>query len=161
MGRLRAWGLAVAAVSAPAAAQDLGNLQSMVILSGGCERLVVAGRDASAACRGAVVNLNYRTGRTSFAFTEGDARMVSFSGMSMPAEGDVARHALDMITVAEGPDAAVRSEAATGACEYSNPYAGRSYVRCTARTEAGDYVGTFTSDGSPPAVTSFPDPPAG
>ena len=149
---------AALAGAAPAPGQDLSNLQSMVFLTGSCERLVVAGRDATAGCRGVVLNLNYRTGRTSFAFTEGDARMVSFSGMGTRAEGDVARHALDAITIAEGPEAAVESLAATGSCEYSNPYAGRSYVRCTASTEAGDYRADFTSDGQPPDVREFPPP---
>lgn len=152
--------LITSGLAAPAAAQDASNLQSMVFLSGTCDRLVVAGRDATAACRGMVLNLNYRTGRTSFAFTEGENRMVSFSGMGTQAEGDVARHDLDLVTIAEGPQAAVTSEAATGACAYSNPYAGRSYVRCTAHTEAGEYSAAFTSDGRPPDVTRFPDPPA-
>lgn len=152
-------GLVLAAgAAAPASAQDLSNVQSLVFLTGTCERLVIAGRDATADCRGTAVNLNYRTGRTSFAFQDGEARMVSFTGLGAPAEGDVARHALDGITIAASPGPTVTAEPATGSCEYSNPYRGRSYIRCAATTAAGAYSVAFASDGRPPQITEFPPP---
>lgn len=134
----------------------LENLQALIVISGTCERLVIAGRDASAGCRRAVVNLVYRNGRSSFGFTEGDERMVSFSGITQTSEGDEAEQALDMVTVAAEDGRSVDSAPASGSCAFSNPYRGRSYLRCRASTPAGVYEASFTSDGQPPSVHRMP-----
>src|ERR1051325_6700031 len=120
--------MALAALTAATAglAQGSPNLRSMIFVTGSCERLTTPGRDRSASCRSTVVNLTYRGGRTSFAFTEADTAMVSFSGTREIRAGDRVTLILDMISVASNPGPTLDSAAATGSCDYSNPYAGRS-----------------------------------
>ena len=138
--------------AAQPAPSGLENLRAMIVLSGTCERLVIAGRDASAGCHRAVVKLVYRNGRSSFGFTEGGERMISFSGIAQTGEGDEVEQALDMVTVAAENGRDVHSSPASGSCAFSNPYRGRSYIRCRATSPAGIYEASFTSDGQPPSV---------
>lgn len=146
--------VAIGALAASgSAAQDSPNLQSMAILTGTCERLIVADADRSAACHGALVNLTYRNGRTSFMFSDPQAQMaISFSGTSEVRAGDVVTLTVSMITRASGSTPTVDAEPASGTCDYSNPYAGRSYVRCTGTTASGGFSGSFTTNGEPPDV---------
>src|SRR5687768_12706159 len=76
-----------------------GPLREIVSVSGACQQLIVAGTDRSAGCRSPATNINYRNGRTSFAFAVDDV-MVSFSGPSEARGGDQVILALDRITIA-------------------------------------------------------------
>lgn len=130
-------------------------------LTGDCQRLVLAGRDVSPACDGRVQNTNYRIGwRTGFSFST-DRVIVTFTGRDTPARGDHAFSELDRVifTRIGGMSPTARQVRATGRCLYSNPHAGRSYVRCSARTAAGAFIGTFLSNGQPPETWRDPNYP--
>jgi hypothetical protein len=131
-----------------------GPVREIVTVTGACQQLVVAGDDRSAGCRGPATNINYRNGRTSFAFAVDDV-MVSFSGPSETRGGDVVTLTLDSITIASDKSEVLSAEEATGSCEYPDPFAGRAAIHCTARTEAGQFSAAFTSDGVPPNVQAF------
>ena len=120
------------------------------MLRGECRRLVVRGRDVSQGCTDEVMNTNYRSGRSGFTFGN-DSVVVTFSGMDTPAVGDRAETHLDMVIVTRigGMSPTPRNIDATGRCQYSNPNAGRSYVRCSARTEEGEFNADFLSNGEP------------
>ena len=131
-----------------------GPVREIVSVTGACQQLVVAGDDRSAGCRGPATNINYRNGRTSFAFAVDDV-MVSFSGPSEARGGDHVTLTLDGITVASDKGEVLSAEEATGSCEYPDPFAGRAAIHCTARTQAGAFSAAFTSDGVPPNVQAF------
>lgn len=142
---------------ATAAAQEIPNWESVGAVQGECKKLVVAGRDRSSECRPAVAVLIYRDGRKSFAFS-GEGMMVSFSGTREESSGNEARLTLDAVTVASyaaGGEVATDPSPATGTCEFSNPWAGRSYIRCVATTPSGKFRGLFNSDGRPPDMQKF------
>ena len=131
-----------------------GPVREIVSVTGACQQLVVAGDDRSAGCRGPATTINYRNGRTSFAFVVDDV-MVSFSGPSEARGGDHVTLNLDGITVASDKGEVMSAEDATGSCEYPDPFAGRAAIHYTARTEAGQFSAAFTSDGVPPNVQEF------
>ena len=131
-----------------------GPVREIVTVTGACQQLVVAGDDRSAGCRGPATNINYRNGRTSFAFAVDDV-MVSFSGPSEARGGDLVTLTLDSITIASDKSEVLSAEQATGTCQYPDPFAGRAAIRCTGRTEAGQFSAAFTSDGVPPNVQAF------
>ena len=158
MNRQIAAALSLALLAGTAAAQAPSNLQRMMFVTGTCERLVVAGEDVTGRCRAVVVNLTYRHGRSSFAFSDADRRMISFSGMERSRTGEVVRQTLDLITIARGGGGEVETDGrtATGDCEFGDPFAGPAFIRCTARTAEGDYSASFTTDGEPPRVVDAP-----
>lgn len=153
--------LVLAGVPAAGTAQkeDVPDIERIAFLSGTCERMMIAGEDVSAVCRGPVYNTTYRSGRVSFAFPgtdrdSGTDLIVSFSGTEQQREGDVVQLLLDQITLAGSEDEA-SSVAAEGICEYGDPYAGPVRISCAGRTEAGDFIGVFVSDGKAPAAQDF------
>lgn len=140
-------------------AQESAGPNAVAWLAGDCQRLVLAGRDVSPACEGEVQNTVYRTGRrTGFTFSTPNL-VVTFTGRDTPARGDHASSQLDKIifTRIGGMSPRAREVRATGQCLYSNPHAGRSYVRCSARTAAGAFIAMFQSNGRPPEIWRDPD----
>src|SRR4030095_120547 len=106
-----------------------GPVREIVSVTGACQQLIVAGDDRSARCRGPATNINYRNGRTSFAFAVDDV-MVSFSGPSEARGSDLVTLALDGITVASDKGEVLSAEQATGSCQYPDPFAGRAAIHC-------------------------------
>ena len=147
--------------TAPAEAQNAPK--TAVILKGRCEQLVIPAGDVSANCTGAVVNMIYLDGRSSFMFSDGtgdSARaLISFSGMGSPsgASGtqpvDHVSAAKKSATEAGGTD--VESENATGTCESGDYYKGSIEIRCTAQTQSGSFTASFKTDGAKPDVVNF------
>jgi hypothetical protein len=127
------------------------NWQTIFFLRGTCQGLITPARDRSAGCAETLVHMIYRDGRTSYAFSEGREAMVSFSGIAETADDESGVLVLDHVSIATNPGPQVRSEDATGRCEFSNPFRGQSYVRCSARTASGEFTASFLSDGQPPA----------
>lgn len=148
--RARPQATAAERVDSASVAQEPEGPYLTGMLTGECRRLVVGGRDASQGCTGEVMNTNYRSGRSGFTFGN-DSVVVTFSGMDTPAIGDKAETHLDMVIVTRigGMSPTPRNIVATGQCQYSNPNAGRSYVRCAARTEEGEFIADFLSNGEP------------
>jgi hypothetical protein len=126
------------------------------MMNGTCQRLIIAGNDASSSCQGKLTNTMYRTGRSGFTFLAGDVAVVTFSGADSPAKGDQAVIRLDKVIftlVGTGTEPNVVN--ATGSCSYTNPYAGPSHVSCSASTKAGRFSASFVSDGAPPDLQEF------
>ena len=149
--------LAAVALGGAAPAEPQIDVSSMTFLSGHCERLTFAGRDLSGECRGTLVNIAYRSGRTSFAFS-GDGMMLSSSGIGEPIGDRDGALVLDLVTLAAHGTATnvdVAPEAATGRCEYSNPYGGAASIRCAATFRSGEARAVFTTDGGTPERRDF------
>jgi hypothetical protein len=154
----RSFGLGFALIFAlPAmegAAQNV-PFKTLVFLNGSCQRLVVPNTDLTTNCKPTIVNLLYRDGRSSFAFSDGDRAMISFSGMGQKVTGDSATQPVDHVTVSAAGGTDVRSEDANGACQFGNPYKGPALIRCTGKTKSGEFSALFQTDGAPPRVEEF------
>ena len=131
-------------LAGPALAQAANKLE------GACERLVIAGQDVTATCRGALMNTVTRN-RTSFDFATTDGRSLSFSGNGSPQERTEESDPLQPINlviagettadgVAQGPLVAV------GACRFATPAPGKTAIACEATSAKGRYEGTFVTD---------------
>jgi len=146
-----------------AAAQPSGDrpdVRSMIFLSGTCERMVLAGEDVSQYCRGPVYSTTYHSGRVSFAFPASDRPsgtdfIISFSGTEERRDGETVQLLLDRITIAPNVDENASTTEAEGICEYGDPAAGPIRISCAGRTQAGDFIGVFASDGKAPTVQLF------
>lgn len=131
-------------LAGPAFAQAANKLE------GACERLVIAGQDVTAQCRGSLMNTVSRN-RTSFDFATTDGRSLSFSGNGSQQERTEESDALQPINlvipgettadgVAQGPLVAV------GACRFLTPAPGKTAITCEATSAKGRYEGTFVTD---------------
>ncbi|MDP4024536.1 hypothetical protein Q8W71_18080 [Methylobacterium sp. NEAU 140] len=131
------------------------SAQAALRLDGTCEKLVIAGRDASAGCAGTLMNAVSRN-RTSFDFTASDGRILSFSGNGAQQEATEETDPLQPINVvSEG--AAGAPTLAIGACRFSTPEPGKTAIACEAKAADGRaYAGTFVT-----AAKSAPGAPAG
>jgi hypothetical protein len=132
------------------------SLAALAFMDGSCSRLIVADTDRSAGCEAKLVNDIYRNSRSSFVFLVKDWGLVSFYGQDSKAVGDSAVLHVDtiIVTLTTGTPHP-RKMAGTGACSYTNPYKGPSYVTCSARAEGKSYEANFVSNGAPPDVTRF------
>jgi hypothetical protein len=159
--RMAGAALAVAPLSAAAGQrlEDVPDIRSIAFLSGRCERMMIVSEDISHVCRGPVYNTIYHSGRVSFAFpgtdrASGTELILSFSGTEERREGDRVQLLLDRITLAGDREDASSVEA-EGICEYGDPYSGSTRISCAGRTQAGDFIGIFVSDGKAPTVQQF------
>jgi hypothetical protein len=149
----------VGAVTGQAAGSQEIAWRSIGIFHGTCDRLLVAGGDRSAACRGAIVNMVYTTGRSSFAFTDGEAQMmVSFSGLGDTEGRQEGTLVLDAITTAADEGRAIETNPVIGTCAYANLASGRATIRCAGSTPKGNFAATFVSNGEPPDVRQIGQP---
>lgn len=146
--------VAALALASPASAQ------TAVKLEGRCEKLVIAGQDVSASCKGTLMNTVSRN-RTSFDFTTGEGRSLSFSGNGAQQERTEDTDPLQPINlvipsektkdgVVQGPLVAV------GACSFSTPQPGKTAIACEANAAKGLYAATFVTDAKPAASESKP-----
>src|SRR5262249_1643637 len=122
-------------------------------------RLVVGGADLTSQCKPSLINNAYASGRSSFMFGLGEDKMVSFFGVDSAAVGDQATLTVDEIGVATGHSDGTAQRVAhkvRGSCTYTNPYAGRSRISCSADGRDGHYAVEFVSDGQPPEVVQLP-----
>lgn len=150
--------LAVTALggSAPSAAQDYSNLRALSIITGTCNRLIIAGRDLSRGCDGRVVNTAYRTGRIGFVFMVRDLAVVTISGTIASSESEVAEIRVDRIFLTlTGTETPPSDFSADGRCQYANPNRGRAFLRCSGTTGREQFTADFMTDGSPPSFQEF------
>lgn len=149
--RVAALGVPLAALTLPAPA----SAQTAVKLDGRCEKLVIAGQDVSASCKGTLTNTVSRN-RTSFDFTTGEGRSLSFSGNGAQQERTEETDPLQPINlvipsertkdgVVQGPLVAV------GACSFSTPEPGKTAIACEANAAKGLYAATFVTETKPAA----------
>jgi hypothetical protein len=137
-------GLATLLLADPAVAQ------TAVKLEGRCEKLVIAGQDLSGSCKGTLMNTVSRS-RTSFDFTTGDGRSLSFSGNGAQQERTEDTDPLQPINlvipsektkdgVVQGPLVAV------GSCTFTSPQPGKTAIACEANAAKGRYEATFVTE---------------
>jgi hypothetical protein len=155
--------LAIIGISAASLAQGpadkpspLNAIDTFSSLTGTCEKLMIAGKEATARCKGQVINTAYKNGRSNFVFTDGEEQIVSFLGEDHPAKGNEAVLTLTNVTVTrleEKPTPV--SIKVRGTCTYTNPYSGPSRINCAAKGGGKRYGATFVSDGKPPQISRF------
>ncbi|MCJ2036967.1 hypothetical protein [Methylobacterium sp. J-068] len=127
--------------------------QTAVKLDGRCEKLVIAGKDVTATCKGTLMNTVSRS-RTSFDFAA-EGRSLSFSGNGAQQERTEETDPLQPINlvipsettkdgVVQGPLVAV------GSCTFSTPQPGKTAITCEANAAKGAYQGTFVTDAKAP-----------
>lgn len=133
--------------------------QAAIQLAGTCERLVIAGKDVTAACTGPLANTVAR-GRTSFGFSLSDGRTLSFSGtgpqQERTEESDPLQPVNLVVSGEKGADGIVQETlVAVGACRFTAPDAGKTAIVCEASAVKGAYAGTFvTAAQAPPGAPS-------
>lgn len=144
-----------AALAGPAAAQ------TAVTLEGTCEKLTIAGLDATAQCKGALMNSVSRN-RTTFDFAASDGQSLSFTGSGAQQERTEETDPLQPINMvtpgrtAEGGVARSPS-VAVGACRFSTPEPGKTRITCEATTpDDRVYAGTFVTMAKPTDATPKP-----
>ena len=149
--------LAVTAITAVAA--QAAPLDYIATMNGKCTRLVFKDRDSTSACSPNVINDVHKDGRTGFTFVVGDTAVITFSGMGQTQVKESADHVaqpLDTVIVSMiGTGAPPAATKATGACTYTNPYAGPAQVKCSAQTSNGLFEAVFLSDGQAPSIKHF------
>lgn len=129
------------------------SAQTAVKLEGRCEKLVIAGKDVTPSCRGALMNTVTRN-RTSFDFAA-EGRSLSFSGNGAQQERTEETDPLQPINlvipseatkdgVVQGPLVAV------GSCGFSTPQPGKTMITCEANAAKGLYQGIFVTDAKTP-----------
>lgn len=142
--------LRLALLAAPLALAGPAWSQAAVQLDGACEKLVIDGKDASAACKPVLGNTAERR-RTTFDFTTSDGRTLSFSGTGAQQERTEDTDPLqpiNLVTSGTSSDKGVvrNPMPAVGACTFSTPAPGKTAITCEA-TAADNriFAGTFTT----------------
>lgn len=142
-------------LSGHAEAQARSNpVTALATLQGTCERLTIAGKDATASCDGKVLNTNYRDSRSGFYFVTKDGATLTFSGLGknqVKPHPDRAVQPIDLVIFGYGGrhDRA----RAVGHCDFTNPESRPSRITCRASTGGGDFEAVFLTDGRPPKIT--------
>lgn len=130
------------------------NVTSMLTLTGKCQQLIAGNRDMTKGCVGKVININYDDGRSSFYFVIGDLAVLTFGGMGsqqVKLNADEVVQPIDTIIFGlNGAGAKPNDVHAVGSCKYTNPYKGKSFVRCESTTSQGKFSADFETDGKPP-----------
>ncbi len=144
--------------SVPAAAQGMGDLNGVAMVTGTCERLVVAGEDMTNTCEGRLIQSIYRTGRTGFTVNIGSGGAITFSGIEgEKPDADSQLQSVDKVIVNGGKDGGpISSKDVTGSCFYENPFKGPAVTKCEGSdAEKGAYVLQFRTDGTPPKLLNY------
>ncbi|WP_375465231.1 hypothetical protein [uncultured Methylobacterium sp.] len=140
----------LALAAAPLALAGPAWSQAAVQLDGTCETLVIAGQDATAACKGVLGNTAERR-RTTFDFSTADGRTLSFSGTGAQQERTEDTDPLQPInlvtTGTSSEKGVVRNPLpAVGACRFSTPAPGRTAITCEATaSDSRAFAGTFVT----------------
>ena len=134
------------------------HAQAAFTLQGTCEKLEIAGRDATAQCNNVLANAVSRN-RTNFDFTTKDGLGLSFSGNGAQQEATEETDPLQPINVVtEGKSGSEIGAPvlAIGACRFTTPEPGRTRIACDAKAADGrSYAGVFTT-----AAKAAPGAPA-
>ncbi|WP_236960697.1 hypothetical protein [Methylobacterium durans] len=124
--------------------------QAALNLTGTCERLVIAGQDLTATCRGTLLN-NVARSRTSFGFASSEGQNLTFSGTGAQQDRTEETDPLQPINLVSpgksGPEGVVQTPTpAVGSCRFSTPSPGKTAITCEAHAGGKDYAGTFVTD---------------
>ena len=144
---------AFVAIPSSSRAQEQIDIATVAHLGGECRKLVIGDTDASAHCEPKVVNVAYDTGKSSFQFVARGKAVIGFFGTDNRAKGDEAVLDVEKITLNLLMGTPSTSDDAKGSCTYTNPYAGRSTIRCKAVVTRGQtFEASFVSDGKEPSL---------
>ncbi|WP_315724058.1 MULTISPECIES: hypothetical protein [unclassified Bradyrhizobium] len=134
------------------------RLTGMAIVKGTCKKLVIAGKDRSADCKGVLLNTDYDDQRTGFYFTLLDGGVITFSNRGdleeRPGPDDIVTP-VDLMIIGQSPKQSINRLKAKGRCRHGNPFKGPSLLECTADSELGRFEGTFLSNGEKPELKTF------
>jgi hypothetical protein len=147
----------ISSISAEASEVHADNpLDYIAISQGTCIKLLFAGHDGTAKCKGLLLNEVFRDGRSGFTFTVGDLAVISFSGFGSKQVKDspdkVTQPIDTVIFTLIGVGTPPNRIMAVGTCTFSNPNVGPMLVRCSSHTENGLFEATFRSDGHAPSI---------
>jgi hypothetical protein len=131
----------------------------MVTVSGGCTKLVHAGKPVEG-CKNILVNMNYSTGVSAYWFVT-DRNILSFAGdgsRHIEQGPDIVVQSVNRIILAvtDGSDEDATGDDAVGFCRFGDPTKAGAIIECLAHAQAGLYEGTFVTDGTPPKFGEFP-----
>lgn len=150
--------LAFACTALTLAAVSGAYAQTAFKLEGTCDKLEIAGRDATAECNNVLSNAVSRN-RTAFDFATKDGQVLSFSGNGAQQEATEETDPLQPINVVSLSKSGSEIGApvlAIGACRFTTPEPGRTRIACDAKAADGrTYAGVFTTaakaaPGAPP-----------
>jgi len=146
---------AIASVSVEAKSQALTSY----ILSGECHSLTLAKYDFTQGCEPKLINIVHKDGRTGFYFTVRTGPVITFSGKAPQSKvgTDSAIQPIDRLIWNFGSGVAPIVMPATGECKFTNPFKGRAWIACRARTKDGESVGEFETNGARPTAQEFRD----
>jgi hypothetical protein len=143
----------VLALPAAGHAQGKAVAPPVMVSAGKCDKLVVAGKDATKQCKNEVASVPLPGGAVMFIFTQGKT-LIGFTGDATKLAGDkktgIAGVPVVDVNIRSGkqPKIVVAKE---GLCKFSDPYSGKpAIVSCTATTAEGTFTGSFKSNGKPP-----------
>lgn len=147
-GGLSAWFVAAAGLATASQAEPV-PFRYFAVIGGACERLVLAGRDATAGCRGQLVNVDFGNGRVAFAFTspsEDGSIVTTFVGHAS-RQPDLRTYRLEVdeiSTVTRGKDGPTNvAERASGHCAmHGDPTREPTRFECTAGRTSARFVST-------------------
>lgn len=121
------------------------------ILSGTCQKLVVAGNDITGGCQPTVARA-LGSGGMRFDFPVLDAATISLTGRSIPNPasgiGSIAVSQVTMTLTKEGVPP--QSKPASGRCTFADPYQGVMTIRCVGSFEREPFDIVFRTDGRIP-----------
>lgn len=127
----------------------------VMVSAGKCDKLIVAGKDATKQCKNSVASVPTPGGVVMFIFTQGKT-LIGFSGDAKKLAGDkktgIAGVPVLDVTIRSGKEPQVIA-ATEGFCKFSDPYSGKpAIVSCTAKTAEGTFTGSFKSNGKKPTA---------
>ncbi|BCP53228.1 hypothetical protein K32_18450 [Kaistia sp. 32K] len=134
-------------------AQQKPTAPPVMVSAGKCDKLVVAGKDATKQCKNEVASAPLPGGVVMFIFTQGKT-LIGFTGDATKLAGDtktgIAGVPVVEVSVRSGKEPKVL-KAKSGVCKFSDPYSGKpAIVSCTADTAEGRFTGSFKSNGKAP-----------
>ncbi len=127
-----------------------------VFIDGSCTNILVADEILTMECKPQVIQTAVPNGRIGFTFTisKGPAKndrfmMISFFGDSrkqVHPTADSAVQPIDAVHIDNGPSSGLSpiKIPAVGSCQYTNPNKPPSSLKCSVKTEAGEFTGEFS-----------------
>jgi hypothetical protein len=137
---------------------EAGKAVQMVTVSGGCTKLVYAGKPVDG-CKNILVNMNYSTGVSAYWFVT-ERNILSFAGdgsRHIEQGADIVVQSVNRIILAatDGSDEDATGDDAVGFCRFGDPTKRGAIIECSAHAQAGLYEGSFVTDGMPPKFGEF------
>lgn len=146
--------IAIVAFCCHALAAEQRKLETLASIKGDCSELVVMA--TSVKCDGKITSQTYSDGRASFTFLAPAGEVVvTFSGLGsaqVKPDANTAVQPVDLVILAYGKKKPEGLHA-VGTCRFTNPYAGKAPVECSAETDDGPFRAVLISNGQPPVMT--------